>query len=586
MAILEKVEKKELSLADVKNLMNLTMQEMANDPRMSTDTYAACRHAVKPEKQTECVNHEAFVLSFFRKYVERLSQIDLHTLQDEKLRKDIETIKNSAALQNPENMQALFQNPEFQSLNYKGIFPQENDPHSRFIHVNSSYLNNFVQESIECRLYLSPKMENIIEIAKLLVSKHNEQNLPCYFKINKDSKDNDRIVLYSSIENGDAHLQILETIRKEKPQLFEDMNKNPLWADISGHKDIHFGMEPTSNNSGASYGSLRAAAFMNALTTVPIAESEQELPSGEKYMHKENVHTYLLEYNGVPAITDETVRKVQKLFRMNCIELNIDPDNIALNSGDGQKRGYKENNGDHEHTYMTLPDKNGDDYPIWLGNINGDTMQVSLQKAYTETSIMIPCDDLEMLYKWQNGENSPAIDELRGRLSTEMAKAESQQNKEKFFDKINQTLNPRERFRRKMMSHQKTYRLNDDGSHEVRVALSPGGYRDDGSVYDGISMNRILYAILPRKISQLYAYLKLRGEKALKSVIDNDGTSFYGEVVDSILTHDEIQIKAVESQVSAQYEQGEPLTEAGIKQAYENLSVNKAKDPERDISDW
>ena len=111
-------------------------------------------------------------------------------------------IKNSELLQNPSNASELLSNKEFQELNYKPISLQGN-----FTHIHGSCINNFISEDIECRFYLSPKMENITELITRLIVEHNNEALPCYFKFSKDSKRNDRIILYSSLEKAEMHLQ-------------------------------------------------------------------------------------------------------------------------------------------------------------------------------------------------------------------------------------------------------------------------------------------------------------------------------------------------------------------------------------------
>ena len=65
-----------------------------------------------------------------------------------------------------------------------------------------------------------------------------------YFKINTNSNDNDRIVMYSSYDNFSVHCKIIKEIQTEYPQLFEQDEKNILWSNIEDYQNMYFGSEP------------------------------------------------------------------------------------------------------------------------------------------------------------------------------------------------------------------------------------------------------------------------------------------------------------------------------------------------------
>ena len=142
------------------------------------------------------------------------------------------------------SLDEIFKTEVFSKLRYKLIFPQESMSHnkqmSRYIHVT----NTLMREKVECRIYMCPTADNCMELCNLLYEKHNKCKLPCYFKINSRTDDNDRIVLYSSFNSFRKHCKIIGEIRKENPNLFKDCEKNKLWANIKRHKDIYFGGEP------------------------------------------------------------------------------------------------------------------------------------------------------------------------------------------------------------------------------------------------------------------------------------------------------------------------------------------------------
>ena len=126
---------------------------------------------------------------------------------------------------------------------------------------------------VECRLYLCPRSDKVIELSKAIINENLDDNpiRPYYFKFAHSGERNDRIVYYTNFERIPKDLEIFNKISKEQPELFRGMGKNPFWGDIEGApKGVYFGEEPNQEKipyeyeGGRSYGSIRAAAFEQA----------------------------------------------------------------------------------------------------------------------------------------------------------------------------------------------------------------------------------------------------------------------------------------------------------------------------------
>jgi len=431
------------------------------------DTYSALKHLVNDEDVKECVKYRDFILNFFKQYVNRLFSIDITKLADEELKQDIETVRNSSILQNPGSVQKLFNNEEFKKLNFHSIFPQELDANSRFIHVRGSYLHGFLSEDVQCRLYLSPKMENIAELSSEMVSRHNAKNLPCYFKFCINGNDNDRIVLYSEVANADKHLQVLDEIRKEKPYLFEGMNKNPLWADIDNVADVYFGMEPYGSKT--SYGAIRGAIFDEAIYDLRGVYDDFDINQD---------------------ITAEMVDKFKRFFHIHCLAHNVNSNNLALNMNNEV--------GEEQINPLMLRTKKGREMPIWVHYINPQTMTASISSSVltADGGLDITLDELEMLYQYkQDNPNYTKSEMVRTSICERIQNLQRKQRIDKALDIVN----PVTKYRNKMIVQR---------SFDGRAFVGGG------------LINYNLYRLLPYKVSELLGKLQLRIENRKNSMVD------------------------------------------------------------------
>lgn len=137
-----------------------------------------------------------------------------------------------------------------------------------FIHVNSNkfYVSKNKKQPNDCRLYLNLKIENVAEVAKLAMRYGQRNGLPLYFKFARNDDRNDTFLFYCSYEEAPQVIKLIETIKSEKPNLFDGAESVPPHLGvINGY--IGFGEEPTEAKKldiyedGASYTEVRADAL-------------------------------------------------------------------------------------------------------------------------------------------------------------------------------------------------------------------------------------------------------------------------------------------------------------------------------------
>lgn len=445
--ILEKVSL-EFGLDDIKKIMKLLVLNNAE----VMNAYDAMGKIVNDNGNIE--HYDDLIITFFKLYIKRLDNIGLENIHDENLKKDYELIKKSEVLQNPSSAKELFLSHDFQNLKIKPFSLQGES----FTHIHASFINNFVSEEIECRFYLSPKMENIVSLVKQIIIKHTNENLPCYFKLSTKSERNDRIVLYSSLDNADKHLRILEEIQKENPQLFVQSNKNPLWGNIRDIENIYFGMEPFYKGE-SSYGAIRGAILDETL-------------SDFKKLYG--------DFDENDEITDDMADKFKKILNFNCILNGINQNNFALNK-------TNEFAADTDSAKIVLNYEDGTELPIWIvgGNFKNNNAIITNDPRGIGQYIEIPIEQLDLLYKRnKDDEKKDKSEYVRKQTTLEFKKLIKKSKISEFQNKIN----PKKIMTKKKMLFQQNF----DGKYVV----------------SGLEINHNLYMVLPIKISLLIAKLK------------------------------------------------------------------------------
>ena len=100
--------------------------------------------------------------------------------------------------------------------------------------------------TVEHRLYINPSAKDTYDFANIFRKKCEEANLPYYFKISDSPVRDDKIVIYCDTAHIEPFLRILNTIRKENPDIMSRMNKPPLLSGKIGF--IGYGSEPLPKN--------------------------------------------------------------------------------------------------------------------------------------------------------------------------------------------------------------------------------------------------------------------------------------------------------------------------------------------------
>ena len=439
----------------------------------------------------EIKNYNELAISVFKGYWHNLLRYGRDKLNDPKLISDFDLIANSTVLQNSNNIKEIFSSEDFLKLNYKPIFPQDGNVNSRFTHIRASMLNNFLEEDLECRFYISPKMENLGELVKEIINRHLNKGLPCYLKINTDSTKNDRIVFYSSLQNANDHLEIFKEIKQERKELFAESNKNPMWGKIREVEDIYFGMEPYVRYQ-SSYGVNR----INLLESTLI-----------NYQH-------LYGEIDPENISDEQAKIYYDMLRKYSLLHNVDPNNFALNKN-------KEFS-DEDKPFIEL-DYENEKIPIYIVTYD-----------YANNVVQATFDSMGMHGAWINF-TIEELDLLYKRNTQEMDYQTSETYRKQVFDAIKKTklktkinemldkINPVVRYRQKRI---------------VQRAF-------DGKAFvGGGKINYNLYMVLPRKVSELLVKLQKKKENTQENIIDVALDEEIDGISEEITTFSSEEIKA------------------------------------------
>lgn len=128
-----------------------------------------------------------------------------------------------------------------------------------FLHVFGYKISDKKLESVDARLYLNLKAQNIPLFAIEAYTKCKDKNLSFYFKFRLQDNRNDSFLFYTSYDDLASYIEIIEEIRREKPELFDGAEKvSKNMGVLYGY--IGYGDEPVVQNVDGerfSYNSLR-----------------------------------------------------------------------------------------------------------------------------------------------------------------------------------------------------------------------------------------------------------------------------------------------------------------------------------------
>lgn len=147
-------------------------------------------------------------------------------------------------------MPAYFQNGQLFSLD-----KNKNIKANGFMHV---YINGREKQSVDLRLYLNLKSENLMDFAMAFNEKVFDQDLKAYYKFEPNDFRNDNFLIYTNYKNAQKFVDLIEEIKTENPKLLEGAeNINPFMGVVNGY--IGFGEEPLYKHS--SFNSERECVY-------------------------------------------------------------------------------------------------------------------------------------------------------------------------------------------------------------------------------------------------------------------------------------------------------------------------------------
>lgn len=128
----------------------------------------------------------------------------------------------------------------------------------------TNYIN-----STKHRLYMNINEKDLYKLSYLFVQKCYERKVDYSFKFSTIEKREDGIVFFASDKNLPKYLEILNEIKKERPEIFERCEKPPILTGLLDEK-IGYGAEPTErikneNDDLASFNTLRSKILEDSI---------------------------------------------------------------------------------------------------------------------------------------------------------------------------------------------------------------------------------------------------------------------------------------------------------------------------------
>jgi len=146
----------------------------------------------------------------------------------------------------------------------------------------------------DCRLYLNTTPDCSCKIAEELVKECYNNHMRLYLKFDTIGQRNDSMLIYCNYKTIDKFIEMLNKIKKEKPELFIGATKSgPFTASVNNF--ISFGEEPEYKHS--SFNAERAAAiesfYNNEITRYRKAIGTYNGVFTNRYGQKQNLKEYI-----------------------------------------------------------------------------------------------------------------------------------------------------------------------------------------------------------------------------------------------------------------------------------------------------
>lgn len=212
-----------------------------------------------------------------------------------------------------------------------------------WIEVKSREISVLQEKSIEIKhiLYLGLKNEDAFKFMNEFVKECIKNEVPYYFKISKQLKRKDKVVIYSNIEYLIDYIDILRKLAKNNTDIIKKMSPPP---DLVGVIDgwIGIGDEPIINGASTrSYYGVRAELIEDAIESATIQAVETYKGSKIKYhdemitfnsMFLKECNRYItdkLDYQRLRVIYEDT-NKFKEEFGISVSEIGTEKLNKYL----------------------------------------------------------------------------------------------------------------------------------------------------------------------------------------------------------------------------------------------------------------
>lgn len=198
-----------------------------------------------------------------------------------------------------------------------GFFDKESNkfvPNGGFMHCYSVGRGS---DDVKMRLYLNIKGENIVALASLLYGTFlRDTDIPYCFKFVPISDRNDTLVMYTSYENAQTCIDVINEVRKNRPELFDGAeNISPLLGKIDGY--IGFGEEPeyrhsSFNSERECIGTMCREEYFKTMQRI-LDKTSIRLPNGETVFVDEYLESVIRKHL-VETISNELDKVCQDKY--------------------------------------------------------------------------------------------------------------------------------------------------------------------------------------------------------------------------------------------------------------------------------
>lgn len=251
------------------------IQAYADSERTSLSTpsnlyeYLVTMNQNKDNTRVNKKDEENFYVETYNEWIENmlnLNSSDIKKLEESGIKaKEMQKYLNAfGKVSSMEDIKRLNKNPLFDETGSVNGW-QINT--SSWEHVKSRLVKARQEGSlsIKHRLYVGCQMQDLWKFAKDFKDKCNEKQIPYYFKLATNTRD-DKMVIYADTDNLTDYIEILQEIKRENPDLANRCAPPPvLTRKIDGW--IGIGDEPLKDKHGKnqSYNGLRAKIFENSV---------------------------------------------------------------------------------------------------------------------------------------------------------------------------------------------------------------------------------------------------------------------------------------------------------------------------------